>query len=471
MKTKLLKLITNKSHIAKWILIACILPYGCGDSFLDIKTNRNDVMPYRIADYQAILDNASRIMNVNTAHTLGTIAAAESFVDPNVLENFYPVHQRNAYAWVKDNFYEGDQSQDWNYAFNRILYCNQVLAGLSEIEPAAGEVEDWNRVKGSALFFRAYTYYQLAQLFCRVYDLNTANTNLGLPLRTEPDITVKVGRSNLKDTYDFIVGDLMQAQELLPQESENLHRPSRAAVHAFFARLYLQMREYGKAKEQARLALDLTNATLMDYNLLTLNPNAFDSFIDYQGNHPEVMFYSYMRVPEIATLGLWGVNDELYAEYEENDLRKTVFFKEFNGGRIYIGTYSGVGFPFTGLAANELYLIISECSARGGDMDGALAYLNALREKRYVQGAYIPLSSTDPNEIIREVLKERRKELVFKGLRWEDIRRLNVEGSYPVDIAKVVSGHTVEIEPNDPRYVFPIPENAVQLGGLEQNNR
>jgi hypothetical protein len=42
---------------------------------------------------------------------------------------------------------------------------------------------------------------------------------------------------------------------------------------------------------------------------------------------------------------------------------------------------------------------------------------------------YIPITAGSSDEASQLILQERRKELLFRGLRWIDIKRLNKEGA------------------------------------------
>ncbi|MOA51075.1 SusD family protein [compost metagenome] len=69
------------------------------------------------------------------------------------------------------------------------------------------------------------------------------------------------------------------------------------------------------------------------------------------------------------------------------------------------------------------------------------------------------------------VLKERRKELLFRGLRWTDLRRLNLDPTTARTPKRELDGKIYTIEPNSPNYVYPFPDNVIQLAGLIQNER
>lgn len=450
-------------------ILFIFLNCSCGKTFLDKKIDVSDLTPYRIEDYQALLDDGSTL-NSWSSTQLGTIAADEIQVDEEVLENLTPYHQRNTYLWYRQNLFQGEQSNDWNQAFRRILYCNQVLDGIVKIDPSPAEFDDWNNVKGSALFYRAYAYYQLAQLFCPVYESEIAEHVLGLPLRTEADVTVKVGRSNLKETYQFILNDLNEAYKLLPLEPMIYERPSQLAVHALLARIYWNFGDYDKAYSECKEGLKIKNS-LLNYNTVEISPDPVTTFSGIAKENPEIIFDVAMSTPQIASIGAVAANPIQLELYQDNDLRKSAYFKEFNGFTVYLGSYSSRGSPFSGFTVGELLLIAAECEVRKDNVEEALQYLNELRRHRIVNGAFVDLVSDNQDEVLKWVLEERRRELVFRGVRWEDIRRLNREMRFPVTIIKTFLEDKVEILPGDSRYVFPLPDNVVELGGLVQNNR
>jgi len=452
------------------LLFASLLLAGCGGEFLEVKSDGSSVVPAKLEDYQAMLDDAAKTMNVYSPHMLGVLAGDEVYVDDAALRNPAEANQRNAYLWKKDNFYEEEQSKDWNYAFRRILYCNMVLEGISRIDPETDRPL-WDNIRGSALFFRSMTYYQLAQLFCEVYE--EGREQLGLPLRTDPDVTVGVQRSSLGQTYAFILDGLAEADRYLPEQPLVRTRPGKAALYGLLARIHLQMRQYPEAAQYARQCLSLQDE-LIDYNDLTLTGTSNTTFGMYAGlNSPELIFHGSIPPAEINVAASWRCAAGFVSLYSGDDLRKKAFFRSVNGDYRFVGSYSARVPLFSGIATDEVLLIQMEADLRSNNnnIDRARSSLNRLRQKRYARSSYTDITDTDPGRLLREILEERKKELVFRGLRWEDIRRLNFEGRYPVRIERQALGERIVIEPNDSRYVFPLPPNVVDLGGLQQNPR
>ena len=65
-------------------------------------------------------------------------------------------------------------------------------------------------IKAQALTYRAFSFYQLVQLYADRYDIGGANTHLGIPLVTEPTQKGQA-RSTVADVYAQINTDLDEA--------------------------------------------------------------------------------------------------------------------------------------------------------------------------------------------------------------------------------------------------------------------
>lgn len=442
---------------------------GCGGEFLDVKRDKSDVVPASIADFQAILDDAQRTMNSGSSHELSIIGAGEFYVSDETW-NASPPYQRNAYIWAKEQVYEREQVPDWDYAYRRILYANTALEGIERIDPVPDQQDAWNNVKGSALFFRAFSCYQLAQLFCKPYDPQTAPDDLGIPLRLEADITLETPRATLEDTYQQVIRDLTEATELLPVTPLVKQRPSRPAACALLARTFLQMQDYDQALLYADRCLQLVDG-LIDFNTVDLDRDTYATFDFLIDTNPEVLFMSYMGSILIAYYGRFNADTVLLDSYGEDDLRRQAYFRAYNNTIIFKGSYSGTGAFFSGMATDEVLLIRAECYARQGQVRLALADLNELLRHRYKKETFTPVTAADSSEALALILQERKKELVLRGTRWEDLRRLNQDERFAETLVREINGQRHELLPNDPRYVWPIPDEAVQLGGLEQNPR
>src|SRR6185312_12811250 len=96
-------------------------------------------------------------------------------------------------------------------------------------------------------------------------------------------------------------------------------------------------------------------------------------------------------------------------------------------------------------------------------------YLNDLLKKRYNAASFTPITSTDSIKLLIVILNERRKELLFRGIRLTDLKRLNQDVRFADTLTRELNGTVYTLLPNDSRYVALIPKIVIDLSGIEQN--
>lgn len=436
------------------IFVAIIATLSCNKSdFLSAKTNQSLIVPETVSDFQAILDNINYMNGAGTygRPTIGLMASDDYYMlDADY--NSRTQWMRNVYVWQAFP-YTGVDLPDWNYPYRTIYYANSALEGINNIAKNSYNKQAWENVKGSALYFRAFANFELSQLFCPAFDSASMEKDLGLPLRLSADANEQLSRSNIKNTYLQILNDLLDAAKLLPKTVAYKTRPSIAAAYGLLARVYLNMGSYKNAFLYANSCLALQQ-DLIDYN--TLSSSSTYPIVQY--NQEVVIDHNFYD----ANNSVEKVDTALYSLYEANDLRKSLFFKQFGAtsDHRFYGSYTGSSLRFSGISVNEMLLIRAECNLRLEHLTGALDDLNTLLAKRYKSGSYMTYYSSKKEEVLNKILLERRKELVFRNIRWQDLRRLNKEG-HSITIKRIIGGTTYELSPDDSRYVFPIPNNVV----------
>jgi len=444
---------------------------SCGTGFLDVKPDQQQRTPSTLEDYLGLMDYES--MNRFSSHALGIIGADEMYLTEMEYESFptgaASKYQKNAYVW-EDIIYEGGEPNaiDWSRGYWHILFCNLALDGTASLGPGT-QRELWELVRGMAFFHRAFNYYNLAQLYCNVYDPLTAEADLGLPLRTDPDVSEWVPRASLKETYARILADLGEAEKLLPEYPETRFRPSKWAVYALLSRVCLQMEDYAMAAGYASDCLAIDNS-LMDYN--TLDMEAEYPFPIYGEGNAEVIFNCTLDHGISMTQVYYNADTSLLASYGSHDLRRDAFFLENTQGLTrFRGSYFGTLHYFTGLATDEVYLARAEALARLNRLPEALADLNTLRRHRLETLHYTPLATEDKHLLLSMIIAERRRELVMRGTRWEDLRRYNKSPESAVTLVRVLGDRRFELSPGGPKWVWPLPQEAVLVGNYQQNER
>ncbi|MEX2594340.1 MAG: RagB/SusD family nutrient uptake outer membrane protein [Anditalea sp.] len=182
-------------------------------------------------------------------------------------------HQLDGYAvnYVSGDI-SGDNPRPWDHTagsytqftqsswglFNRVQKFNVFLSNIDQVkdfyEGSAKEsiAERADRMKGEALFLRAYAYTQLA----RTYG--------GVPIITEPfnvgDEYLTFERASFEETVDFILADCDAAASLLGTKNEM---------------------EMGRATKEAALALK-SRILLFAASDLTADGNAVNKYVGYE---------------------------------------------------------------------------------------------------------------------------------------------------------------------------------------------
>lgn len=451
-------------HIAGLILL---LSASSCKKYLDKVPDKSLSVLTEIGQYQQLIDNQNLYHQMANLSEFGTDNYYLLEKDWNSRVNVF----KNAYTWEKD-IYEGNdgQNQDWSYPYSAIYYCNVLLEGLSNLQPESSQISEYNNVKAQGLFLRAYSHYQLSETYGQPYRPTTANSDLGIPLRLSQDLTAPIQRATNSQTYNQITSDLKKAATLCntPFQASNRIRPSKAMIYGMLSRVYLTMQDYQKAKNYADSSLSLYSK-LIDYNTLNTSSNAPFPFPDNE----EVLFAAKRLNGNYIFSPTCIIDSVLYQSYSDDDLRKTLYFSIALPAKTpYLkAAYSGSAVPFIGLATDEVYLNRAECLARAGQTEAALTDLNILLEKRYKTGKFIKIKATSAEQALMLILEERRKELLFRGLRWTDLRRLNQQENTAITLKRVLAGKTYILAPNDPKYTYPIPPGEILLSGIIQNPR
>lgn len=451
------------------LLCSSIILNSCQKEFLEKKPDKALLVPGTLNDLRALLDN-NVVFNLSPG--LGQISADDYASTANGLASL-PPYERNSYLWAAD-IYEGQTYiPDWSKPYQQVFYTNVVLEGLEEIIVNDKNYTEWSQLKGSALFYRAFAFYNLAQMFTKPYNKVSSVSDPGIPIRLKADVNVISKRGTLQETYDQILYDLLEAKNLVPVNVSYKSRPGKAAVFALLSRVGLTMENYDMAALYADSCLGISNK-LLDYNVISPAGTGRPFPSSLPDGNDEVLFYSAIflyNFPVATSLAV--IDSTLYRSYLANDLRKILFFRDRgNGNFTFRGSYSGPQSAnlFNGLATDEVLLTRAECYARKGNTSSAMADLNQLLISRWKKNTFIPLTAANADDALMQILTERRKELIARGIRWTDLRRLNKDSRFAVTMKRLINKQEYTLLPNDSKYVFPIPENEIGTG-IEQNPR
>jgi hypothetical protein len=448
--------------------IACcyviLLSTGCSkqNALLNAKPNEALAIPNTLSGLQSLLNNENVFNRYDPA--LGAISSDEYYLPSSNWQSLSTPEEKNGSIWAVD-IYDGTTGVgDWDLPYTAIYYSNTVLGQLSSVNIQKNQVVESENILGAALFYRAIQFYNLVQTFAVPYDSSTSNTDLGIPLPLTSNFNAKVTRATEAQCYKQIIGDLDSTLTLLPDSSEYLTSPTKIAAEALLARINLALSNYTSALYYANMVLT-SNGNLVDYNTLPYQEYSLTS----GGYMNEDIYHSIMNGYSLNTFPI--VDTNLYKTYDSTDLRQSLFFIQFGGNVYFKGSYDPRQYSYTGLATDEMYLIRAEAYVRLGQTAMGMNDLNSLLINRYLKGTYIARTAATENEALSQILLERRKELIFRGLRWTDLRRLNEDPLYAVTLSRTIGSTVYTLPPNDPRYAMPIPNDEIQLTSIQQNQR
>ncbi|ATL47721.1 hypothetical protein COR50_11390 [Chitinophaga caeni] len=438
----------RSKNIQMILLAICLYSISCSD-YLNEKPDKSTTTINSTKDLQSILDNLTLSYDA-----LLTAGSDEYYLTKSTYDSRSQL-DRNIYTWEANT----DNIEAWAKIYSYVYRANIVITEIKRFK----QEKEYDYLMGQGLFLRAFAFYIGSQLYCTPYSKNASN-ELGLPLRVLPDVEVSFARSTLKETYDRMISDLKTSEQLLLNSEFALNRGNHKSVLGLLARIYLSMRDYENALKYSSLYLK-ESRTLLDYNSINETSNPA-----FQIENPETTFYTLVDgFPATSFI----VDTSLYDLYNDNDLRKVIFYYNGTNGEIkYKGSYNGrSGYTtFYGITTSEILLIHAESAIRMGEQETALDDLNYLLSNRYKHGTFTKITEDDRSKLLKIALMERRKELAFRGLRWSDVRRLNLEGQN-ISLSRLIGNEVFTLPPNDLRWTWLIPSEAIILNKWEQNRR
>ena len=395
-----------------------------------------------------------------------------------------------------------------------IANCNFYLDYVPRVVAATtdeNKLTDLNTYTGEVYAIRALAYSELLKCYCKAYKPETAQTELGVVLRTTTLDKQPRPRASLYDSYQQVIKDLERAEELLDEDND-AHSSAfvtRAMALALHARVALYMEDWQSAIEYSTELIESRNFALSSaVSYYTSNMTYFDYMWNYDvgteiiwrigftttsyggalgqsflGFNVDYTYYYPDYVPAQWVLGLYSDRDMRYSSYfytlptgYNHGLQWPLLVKYFgnqdfiNNALIY---HTVMPKPFR-LA--EQYLIRAEalCRQQTPNFSAASKDINTLRASRIVSGGGINLTA---DNYIEQIAAERVRELYMEGFRLHDFKRWgnlyrDGEGfTRTPQSNSLVEGSSLSVKADDPLFVWPIPIHEIEApGSLVQPN-
>lgn len=365
------------------------------------------------------------------------------------------------FGWVYGD--GGASNAVWSRQYKVINNANRILHQSGEVVPnGAAEEEAMNNNFGQAYFLRAYAHFELLRFFT---DFKNDET-LGVPYVSYPHVLGLPSRDKVAYCYDYLMKDLEKAFNLIPASRSDVAYATRASVQALRARIALYHQQYVHAYVYATEALRMVPMeSAQDFPAIWTDKSKKGVIMEL----PRAQGESY-----IGTLFVGGDNSSVFrpsakymACYEANDARKSAYIGKGpdRGGSIvdrvqkYIGTAENIGLNDEKIFRSaEMKLIEIESLIHQDRLADANLVLNSFRALRI--SGWVAKQFTK-EQLISELLLERRRELSYEGHRFFDLRRYNLP---------IVRDNGATLAADHFRMIMPIPKSEMDANkNMEQN--
>lgn len=219
------------------LLLSLIIGLSSCDKFLDI-VPKGQVIPRTSSEYRALLTKGYHAFPRNKELLQIRGIQLNPASDPYGLSGF-PAY-KNIYSWQDTADTEGT-TREFPYAsfYQVIFFTNEVI--LNGANATQDSDESMDQIIAEAHILRAYSYFELANMYGPKYSTEARNTKV-VPINTLIDTEQTLPRATLGEIYDLIENDLAEAEKLIKVDqwsaAQHKYRASREALLALASRVY-----------------------------------------------------------------------------------------------------------------------------------------------------------------------------------------------------------------------------------------
>jgi hypothetical protein len=328
--------------------------------------------------------------------------------------------------------------------YRTINSANSVISALPGLADPLLTAAEKNKILGEAYFLRAISYFDLARGWGGVQ----------LQLKPTADLNGLKGikRSTLEQTYDQVLADLVQAEQLLPEDATTRNRAQKSAARALRARLHLYRKQWADAESYATQVISNSKYSLVKpYKTFFTAPfQSAESVLELAYSVNDRNSYWNLWYPS-SSGGQFTLKpaDALVAKLNNPAIggsRNTLIAG--SGATVYGVLYNTTATstdPSYLIRIAELYLIRAEARAQQNKLADAAADLNLVRARADVAAT----TASTQLALIQAIEDENGIEFAFEAHRWFDLVRTERAGA--------VLGIN-----NRNFWLFPIPYSDIQ---------
>lgn len=476
-------------NISKLILGVCcsasILMTGCIDETFPTNVATSDQLSSSAKATEALLwampaytnkFNVFAVVPSNDAYAFDWGYGSIMHIRDVMTEDFAVIS--HGYDWYQAWEYNMQQGENylrpqyiWNYYWKFVQTANNMIGTL---EPETATDVQLGYL-GAGYAFRAFIYLDMARMFeflenDKTNAVNAAGNNvkgLTVPIVKE-GMTEAEARNNPRATREqmaeFILDDLNKAEEYIAKlTATEKTLPHLDVVYGLKARYYMWLENYPEAKNYAEKAIAATSVRPMSQDAWLSTTKGFNDISagmwgSQMQSEDDVVKSGILNwtawMSNEAVYGYCGagpfnmISSSLYNRINDTDFRKLAW-KAPEGGALegqntYIseaqfekipdygslkfrpaegnGDVSNIGsasaYPL--MRVEEMYFIVAEAAAHQNAAEGKAqleSFMQTYRDANYVCSA---------NDIIDEIILQKRIEFWGEGITFFDIKRLNM---------------------------------------------
>lgn len=435
--------------------------------------NRDNIMeltPYnQISEDVAFSSKENIILSVNGMYQAATIGQYNN-ANPSAAGRGYPfgaayfqqndmrgedmVNTASFYAVTYTGTWDPSGSLNtvyyWVDTYRLINRANLVIEGVNKaIQNGVISAAEGNDYVGQALFFRAFSHYELLNFFSRPYKHTADASHMGVPYRLKASNSLatieenaSLPRGTVAEDYTQLLADLDQAETLMSSKTTRTAKnaivyATKEAAIALKTRVYLSKGDYPKVISEANKLNGLYTLTPDPNTPFANNYGNTESIFSLENsatNNPDVngalaSQYNGRGLIAISPIiwneGTWLATDK---RRSANMVRKTPAGVFFTNKYKDTSTLSDAS-PLLRYA--EVLLNRAEAKARIGDAT-YIDDLNAVRNRSLANPSTEQYAAFGtPKDAVEAILTERRVEFLAEGLRWNTINRLQQDNLTP----------------------------------------
>lgn len=354
----------------------------------------------------------------------------------------------------------------WQYVYEAMDNTNNVINSIPSLRSAFPEsAAELNLILGQALILRAVCHWDLSKVYAQTYTYTDNASHLGVPtLQATPNPGQPVGRKTMKETYDFIIKDLKDAEKLLKQyDAPDNFTASYESAWALLSRIYLYMGDWDQS-----LAYSDSIILKGGFNLVPA-ANYVKMYTSWDVNNEVIWQLYYNKYTASNIAGEYAnqitANGKLKDLFDQDDMRLNIFDGDFTKkyGRGFNGGSDNWPVNPKVVRLAEIYLNRAEALWHKKDYSGAADDVRIVAQRAHADVVTIP---SDPVQLLQFIEDERSRELCFEGHRLFDITRRHQDLARNVDCNSTVCSLAF---PND-RFILPIPQNELDVNTAMQPN-